>query len=398
MRISPSKSPLRRKGNTPSPVILPDELVAEVLSFLPVNSLMQLKCVSKSWNSLISDPFFVKLHLIKSSRNPLLSLFSTQSSNNSISAVLTPMPMRCIREITNANHDTKYLLAVEEYYMSVGSCNGLICMLHDSSDVFVYRDLSLRFWNPATRSLSDKLDYFCTSVKELNFKFSYGYDNLTNKYKVVAFRPNEVKVFTLGENIWRNIQSFPVDPYYCTHNPYNCGVYLSNSINWFAVRNHENFVYGRWKDLIVSVDEFVIISLDLGMETYTQLRLPQALNEVPYVMPTVSILMNCLCFTHYSKGNHFVIWQMREFGVEDSWIQLFKFRYQHQRCIGVRHGYCNLLPLHVLENDDTLLLVNGEQFIRYNRRENRLVKLPAINECLYLRYAKHYIESLVSTC
>lgn len=118
----------------------------------------------------------------------------------------------------------------------------LICMLRDFSD-YDCRYLSLRLWNPATRSLSDKLGYFRTSAKELNFKFTYGYDNLTNKYKVVAFHPNEVKLFTLGENTWRNIQSFPVDPYHCTHYPDNCGVYMSKCINWFSLRNHEHFVY-----------------------------------------------------------------------------------------------------------------------------------------------------------
>jgi F-box interacting protein len=271
-------------------------------------------------------------------------------------------------------------------------------MLHGSSDVYDYRHSSLRFWNPATRSLSDKLGYFRTSAKELNFKFSYGYDNLTNKYKVVAFRPNEVKLFTLGENIWRNIQSFTIDPYYCIRNPYNRGVYLSNSINWFALRNQEHFGYYQWKDLIITVDQFVIISLDLGMETYMQLRLPQGLNEVPNVMPTVSILMNCLCLTHYSKGNDFVIWQMREFGVEDSWIQLFKFSYQHQHCTSLCSVNCNLLPLHALENDDTLILAHGEGLIRYNWKENKLVKLPRVNKIIYWLYAKHYVESLVSTC
>jgi F-box interacting protein len=272
-------------------------------------------------------------------------------------------------------------------------------MFRYSSD-YEYRHLSLRFWNPATRSLSDKLGYFRISDKELKFKFSYGYDNLTNKYKVVAFRPNEVKLFTLGENIWRNIQNFPVDPYHCTHNPYNCGVHLSNSINWFALRNHETYVnvYPLWKDLIITVDQFVIISLDLGMETYTQLRFPQGLNEVPKVMPTVSILMNCLCFTHYSKGNDFVIWQMREFGIEDSWIQLFKFSYQHQHCTRLCSVDCNLLPLHALENDDTLILAILEDLICYNRRENKLVKLPRINEFTNWFDAKHYVESLVSTC
>ena len=51
--------------DAPLPITLPDELITEVLSFLDVKSLMRFKCLSKSWNSLTSDPFFVELHLNK---------------------------------------------------------------------------------------------------------------------------------------------------------------------------------------------------------------------------------------------------------------------------------------------------------------------------------------------
>ena len=44
-----------------SPVTFPSELIAEVLSFLPVKSLMQLRSVCKSWKSIIDDPIYVKV-------------------------------------------------------------------------------------------------------------------------------------------------------------------------------------------------------------------------------------------------------------------------------------------------------------------------------------------------
>ncbi|BAU01233.1 hypothetical protein VIGAN_11042400 [Vigna angularis var. angularis] len=49
---------------------LPDDLIPEILSWLPVKNLMRLRCVSMTWNSLIMNPYFVKLYLKKSSRNP----------------------------------------------------------------------------------------------------------------------------------------------------------------------------------------------------------------------------------------------------------------------------------------------------------------------------------------
>ncbi|PNX70663.1 F-box/kelch-repeat protein, partial [Trifolium pratense] len=60
-----------------SVVFLPEELILDVVSFLPVKSLIRLKCVRKSWKSLISEPTFVKLHLNRSSRNADLTIVSS---------------------------------------------------------------------------------------------------------------------------------------------------------------------------------------------------------------------------------------------------------------------------------------------------------------------------------
>ncbi|KAG5583021.1 hypothetical protein H5410_053648 [Solanum commersonii] len=40
-----------------------DDIIMEILSKLPVRYLVQFKCVSKLWNTLISDPYFTKKHL-----------------------------------------------------------------------------------------------------------------------------------------------------------------------------------------------------------------------------------------------------------------------------------------------------------------------------------------------
>jgi hypothetical protein len=45
-------------GNVSSTVSLPDDILFEVLSRLPVKPLCRLRCVSKAWRALISDPAF----------------------------------------------------------------------------------------------------------------------------------------------------------------------------------------------------------------------------------------------------------------------------------------------------------------------------------------------------
>ncbi|XP_021291716.1 putative F-box protein At5g42430 [Herrania umbratica] len=54
---------------------IPDEIVYDILSFLPAKSLQRFKLVSKPWGSLISDPNFAELHLQRANtsqdENPL---------------------------------------------------------------------------------------------------------------------------------------------------------------------------------------------------------------------------------------------------------------------------------------------------------------------------------------
>ncbi|KAK7293164.1 hypothetical protein RJT34_16025 [Clitoria ternatea] len=52
-----------------NPPTLPQQLIIEILSWVPVKDLMRFRCVSKSWKSLIFDPTLVKLHLERSSKN-----------------------------------------------------------------------------------------------------------------------------------------------------------------------------------------------------------------------------------------------------------------------------------------------------------------------------------------
>lgn len=352
--------------------ILPDELIPEVLSFLDVKSLMKLKCVCKSWNSLISsNPIFIEMHLHKSSRNPHITLFSSEPAQ-----LCNPNPL--LRQ-TVPHPDCQ----LQDCWLVIGECNGLISLLsphHDNPCPGFY----LHFWNPATHSLSPKLGFFPNKYyqrdvydpRDFDFyseiSFGFGYHNLTNQYKVVAISPpNQVSVFTLGHNVWKtNIQNFPT-----TAPPRSYGVYFNDTLNWFA-------------DL-----PFVIISLHLETQTYTHFQFPLDFGVPPRGAPTLCVLMECLCFSHYSNESSFVVWQMREFGVEDSWTKFFQFDHQS---LG-RH-ISELVPLHIFEDDHTIILANQTGLlIQYDARDNKLIRKTRITNGIKWFFFNHHVESLVST-
>ncbi|CAL5191943.1 unnamed protein product [Lathyrus oleraceus] len=386
MSLLPPSHSLPTPNAPPLPVFLPSELIAEVLSWFTVKPLMRLMCVSKSWKSLISDPTFVKLHLHRSSQNADFTFAYTDGLYNSgcrsVSFTLI-RPFENSPIIINLPKDPYHQLNDKDIRYVVGSCNGLLCLL-GSSRVNAKTEKWFRFWNPATRTMSPRLGSSCDNDPGIPFDYTFGCDKSNNTYKVVAIMRKTVRIFSLQDNVWRNIQD-PPEHSYCLMK----AVYLRGSVNWLIIQNH----YRPTQKYTTTNKPFAIISLDLGTETHTQLSPPQGVQKIPIDVPNLSIVNDCLCFSHDFEKTHLIIWLMKEFGMEDSWIQFLKISYHD---LQLEHPRADLFPLCHLEKNDTLVLTNQSKrgiFI-YNRRDNRLMKIS--NPLWYT--CANYVESLVSYC
>ncbi|XLS86054.1 hypothetical protein HN51_036220, partial [Arachis hypogaea] len=123
-------------------------------------------------------------------------------------------------------------------------------------------------------------------------------------------------------------------------------MYIGGTLNWLALRNMQGAVYDSGA---VTLDMLVIFSLELKSETYKQILLPNGIDELPSHKPSLNVWGNCLYLSHDYKRTHFIVWQMKEFGDENSWTQLLKISFQH---INVEL----LLPLFIRENGDIFVL------------------------------------------
>jgi len=388
--------------------VLPDELVAEVLSFLAVKSLMRFRCVNKSFNTLISDPHFVQMHLKNSARNPHLAVMSQDDNSVDYGVLTLPMSLLLKNSSTTVQYDPYF--GLNEDYRSwwvIGSCNGLLCLFDRYYESTMDRSASrlLSLWNPATRTQSE----FVLASSHRYDEFSFGYDKLNETYKVVAYHLTEgehgipiteMKVFSMRDNYLINIQCFPaVAPVSLLFFSRNCGVYLSGTVNWLVIR--DLYSYSR-----ITNDQYVILSLNLSTETYTQLLLPRGFDKVPDYRPRLVVLMDCLCFCHDFQNTHFVIWKMKDFGVKESWIQLYKVGYENLFSTLVENNNLfsslkfkvyGLLPLYLSKSGDTLIWTyDKEKAFIYNGKKNRVERIGITNTILWL-HAKDYVESLAST-
>ncbi|CAJ2670114.1 unnamed protein product [Trifolium pratense] len=384
-------------------VFLSDDLIVQVLSLLTIKSLMRFKSVSKQWKTLISDPTFVELHLRHSPKN-----------KHYIAQTISGFGPHCIAVTFPLNHLIKNLsitmpinsynrLKINVGSRIIGSCNGLLCLRGYSSTVVEHqKNIWFRIWNPATKTISKRLRSGFGYLTPL--RYTFGYDNSTTTYKVVVLFPtHQVKILNLRENSWRTISSFP--PFHhvtLSSSVVNQGVYLSGTVNWFAIQTDLSIdYYHHRKD--ITVDQFVIISLDLATETYMKLSPPRGVDEVPHFEPIITVLMDCLCFSHTLNLTHFVIWKMTEFGVEQSWTQFLKISYQNLQ-VDIRFGqngelrFYQLIPLCLSENGHTLIFENSvsSQLILYDLRDNR-AEVTCDNKINWV-LAKNYVESVASIC
>jgi len=421
MNILPHPPPTA--ADPPAVVIfLPDEVIIEFLTFLEVKDLMRMKCVCKSWNIIISDPIFAKMHLMKKKRTkiPHLALLSDKSegSGDCRAVPISRLLQEMNKSSSNLNHDDlpyHYRFNYKDCGDIVGSCNGLVCLLGCSFTGGHYIENSLSFWNPATRTKSDALVSFRSYRKHPHnetCKFALGYDNSTDTFKVVlltlivdgnlvAVGKTAARVFTLGgdnnnnnANAWRVIQYFPVVvvPHrFCFTQCDN--VYLNNSINWLICHHKKK------KNL--TIEQYVIVSLDLKTETYTQFLLPQSCNEELLTRPILSqsedclsVLMDCMCFSYDFKKTYFIIWKMDEFGVENSWTHFLKISYMN-----LQIDYLpQLIPLCLSEDGDTIIfsINRANQAIPYNWKGNRVKRIKSTNRITWSK-ANAYVESLMLT-
>ena len=189
---------------------LPYDVLPDILHRLPVKSLIRFRCVSKSWNSLITSLAFINSNLTRTR--------SHFDSNKLIVKYLDVTPhvelYKLIQEDNDNNdssseqiQDLKLPLRsrlICDYFQLVGSANGLFCLYDENRFIL---------WNPCIRKFINIPNPSVTGFFPCYLVF--GFDSKTNDYKVVkiAFqcvnngyegaKPPVVEVYSVSEGSWR---------------------------------------------------------------------------------------------------------------------------------------------------------------------------------------------------
>ncbi|KAJ0034272.1 hypothetical protein Pint_25492 [Pistacia integerrima] len=209
---------------------LPRDIIADILSRVPIKHLMQFKCVCKDWYALVSDPQYAKMQL-KQAR--------ADNTTNMHKLFLTTWPLQSIDyeafgDGVSRNLSRQFAYPTRSIYDAeiLGSCNGLVCLEFDYDNLFLL--------NPTTRDSRELPKPDSTSTDEDSVFYGLGYNVSVDDYKVVKgvisaasngpnSRDAKVEVLKLKTNTWGRIQ-YP-------HSSINIdgpGILLNDTVHWLG--------------------------------------------------------------------------------------------------------------------------------------------------------------------
>ncbi|GAU12195.1 hypothetical protein TSUD_01620 [Trifolium subterraneum] len=350
-----------------APRHIPFDLAEDILFRLPVKQLLQLSCVCKSWNSLIShDSKFAKKHLRFSIFSHHLSLLSSREFRLWKSPISSFFSSEAAASTDSFSHP---LIKHIKAYEVVSTCDGILCFRIDGSLALLCNP-SIRKFNLLPPLINPYFEPAYTLV----------YDRFIDNYKIIALsscchdkNKRQVHVHTLGTKYWRKIQDFP--------NHYSCrvgqGIFVSDRVNWLVSDTHNGL-------------STAIVTLDLEKESYQELLHPPD-DELSFPINCLGALRDWLCiFSHSRKFCD--IWVMKKYGNEDSWTKLLRVPY-----IGETY-FCSLIqPLYIDEDNRMLMrIVNtrNSSLAVYDSKNNKTHDIQ--NDIPTWAVPKVYVESLIS--
>lgn len=287
---------------------LPEGIMVDILSRLPVKSLLRFRSVCKHWYVLLTSPDFITMQLHQTNGDKLLTESDLLLNYN---WYIVPALYLYNRDDKNSFDLPLHLFpfSSSNCVKIVGTCNGLIC-----AQGIINRSLALVIWNPATRQfryLDPHRDILLPSSLFVGFGFLVD----TNDYKVVVFRSSYklalgrimVFVYTFSSDSWRLMEVVaPISRFYSR------AITLNGVFYWIER---------------VSNKMEIIVSFDLCDEVFGQMTVPDSCGFDDETKSELVVLRGSLSVIFYSKKEErdrcFEIWVMTEQGVEESWTRLF---------------------------------------------------------------------------
>ncbi|KAH6774974.1 hypothetical protein C2S52_012535 [Perilla frutescens var. hirtella] len=315
---------------------LPSEITINILSRLPIRTIIRCKCVCKPWLDLLETDEFAKSHLSRSVPGLVVPGCNVFELNDELDLERHELRYTPVAEFDH----TPFISHPHSHPSIQGSANGLLLLWDVSSN---NPDSSLYVCNPITREYIELHSH--QELVKTKITYGFGVSKITGQHKVVSIsherkddqRKNEkqlikkpeCRVYTLGtQSSWRSTASGAALDYSCL----TFGVFLNGNLHWLV----SDLEGCRW-----------ISCFDLETERFSSL-LP-----APPRSDSLFGLRDCLCVTDYSSQDEVAFWFMKEYGVEKSWTNEFVIS---RNPYPIFEPYEAVYPIKFFKNGDVLMV------------------------------------------
>ncbi|GMP56610.1 hypothetical protein CsSME_00021029 [Camellia sinensis var. sinensis] len=351
-RATEKKIRAKAQLNLPS---LPEEIVIEIFSRLPLKSLVKFTLVSKQWRALIQS---VSVKIVPRNNVLVRGRFSLHSIDQDFLVKIVDEPVK------------------KNPYEIFGSCNGLLLIR--------IRD-HLFLWNPLTKCSTKVLSYeslLCTGYTVVS---GLCFDSFSNEYKAVMALSHDITLFggefvvvgSLRSKTWTEI-NFPY--HFCS---VKSGPVVNENLHWFASNKSSDRFFAPRE----------IIYFNPRMNKFKKLPMPQPKNGDGDIILGLGVLEGCLCmvrcYDEHPSGHVGIVelLAMKEYGMQESWTTMFIISNLPE--LGI---YDNVVPLCFIKNGELLIKVGRKHLRAYNPNDNsqRDVTIPTYLDAIV------YEESVVT--
>ncbi|KAF5181528.1 F-box protein cpr1 [Thalictrum thalictroides] len=336
---------------------MPEDVIFNILLWLPVVSLLRFKSVCKSWCSLIGSSTFITQHLhhrtiLASKDNDQIIAFDPEQST------VHSCTSSSFSLLSGDKFELCEILDLPVPYESGGclpniiaSCNGIICLCMERNIIML--------WNPAIKQYKVLPQSAVPLLERDNnngIYHGFGFDAENNHYKVVRVvvqDPHDLQpkcraeVYNLSNDTWRSIDA----AFSCNYLDFDPKVPYQNGIYFWLGSLYTN--------IKPNVPFNSILTFDFTSEVFGNLSLPEVYSWQRCLLQ-LSILRGNIACIHWNGQSsemddwHFKIWVLTEYGVQESWTKLYTIRLTYQAWVCSR-GFSKNGKLFVLLEDKKCL-------------------------------------------